>query len=99
MTSQTPLPSIESAEALALEALMWLAGQPELLPDFMAQTGAGVDSLRDAAADPSFLGAVLDFLLSEDERVIAFCDNNRRAYTEPMQARAVLPGGNLPHWT
>lgn len=93
------LPSRDAAERTALQALGWLAAQPELLPDFLAATGASPDSLREAAARPEFLGAVMDFLLSEDSLVIAFCDTAHLPYTLPMRVRAVLPGGDLPHWT
>lgn len=95
----TPLPARDQAETVALRALGWLAGQEELLPEFLMATGASVDELRAAAARPEFLGAVLDFILAEDARVIAYCDAVGIPYTEPMRARAVLPGGGLPHWT
>lgn len=95
----TDLPSRDAGETLAIQALAWLASQDELLPQFLAMTGAGIDSLRSAAQDPNFLGAVLDFLLAEDARVIEFCDAHHIPYTQPARARAVLPGGDLPHWT
>ncbi|WP_136684747.1 DUF3572 domain-containing protein [Falsirhodobacter xinxiangensis] len=94
-----PLPPREQAEKLAIGALVWLAAQPDLLPEFLTNTGASVDNLRLAAARPEFLGAVLDFILAEDARVVAYCDQAGVPYAEPMRARAVLPGGDLPHWT
>lgn len=93
------LPSRDRAETVAIDALVWIAAQGDLLPEFLAMTGASPDDLRVAAARPEFLGAVLDFLLAEDGRVVAYCDHARLAYTEPMRLRAVLPGGDLPHWT
>lgn len=93
------LPGREQAEMTALKALGWLASQPELLPQFLAATGASADTLREAAVRPEFLGGVLDFILAEDAMVIAFCEANALAYTDPMRARAALPGGDLPHWT
>ena len=45
------------------------------------------------------IGAVLDFLLEDDARVIGFCDTAALPYTAVMQARAALPGGELPNWT
>lgn len=89
----------ESAETLALQALGWLVAQDELLPQFFAATGANALTLPAQAADPEFLGAVLDFLLMEDATVIAFCDAMGLRYDSPMQARAALPGGPGPHWT
>lgn len=88
-----------AAEQIAIQALGWLAQDHERLPGFMAATGAAPDTLRSAAAQPAFLGAVLDFILSDDANVIAFCDAAGLPYTHPMRARAALPGGDLPHWT
>lgn len=93
------LPAREQAEKLAIGALAWLASQPDLLPEFLASTGASLDNLRLAASRPEFLGAVLDFILTEDARVVAYCDQAGVSYAEPMRARAALPGGDLPHWT
>ena len=88
----------DAAETLALRALGWLAGQSDVLAQFMAATGANVSSIADAVGQPSFLAAVLDFLLSEEDRLIAFCDAEGLPYTAPMQARVVLPGGQVEHW-
>ena len=89
----------EAAETLALEALAWLAGNDELWPVFLGATGAAASDLRDRAADPEFLGAVLDFLTMDDAWVMAFCTAAGRPFTAPLAARAALPGGALPHWT
>ena len=91
--------SQDTAEALALEALGWLADNDELLPVFLGATGCSPDDLRERAAAPDFLGAVLDFILMDDAFVIAFCDGTGRAYTEVAAARAALPGGQQVNWT
>ncbi len=89
----------ESAEALALEALEWLVGRDDLLPGFLAQSGAAPADLAKGARDPAFLASVLDHVLTDDALVIAFCDARGHAYTRPLQARAWLPGGEATHWT
>ncbi len=89
----------EAAETLALTALGWLAANDDLLPVFMGATGVNEADLRAQAADPVFLGAVLDFLMMDDAWVIRFCDETGNAYTAPGQARAALPGGAQMHWT
>ena len=89
----------QTAETLALRALGWLAGQEELLAAFLAATGATPADLRREVENPAFLIGVLDFLLAEDARVIAFCDAAGIDYQAPMQARAELPGGAPVHWT
>ena len=89
----------ESAETIGLEVLGWLAANDDLLPVFLGATGASEADLRDRAADPEFLGAVLDFLMMDDAWVTAFCDAQGLAYDVPMRARAVLPGGAEVNWT
>lgn len=90
---------VEQAETVALQALGWLAGQDELFPLFLGATGASAEQMAEAAGKPAFLGAVLDFLLQDDAWIVGFCDMAGLDYTLPMQARAALPGGALPHWT
>ena len=91
--------SADAAETLAMTALAWLVGQEELLPVFLGSSGASEQDLRARAADPEFLGSVLDFLMMDDAWVIGFCDANGVPYEHPMMARAALPGGAQMHWT
>ena len=51
------------------------------------------------AADPRVLGAVLDYVMTEDRMVMAFCDTVGLAYSVPQMARGALPGGEVWHWT
>lgn len=89
----------DQAETLALQALAHLVSDPDLLGAFMAATGADPAALRVGALDPAFLGAVLDFLLQEDARVLAFAAAADVPPALPAQARAALPGGQAWHWT
>ena len=89
----------EAAEALALRVLVWTLDDDDRRGAFMAATGAAPADLAAGARDPVFLGAVLDFLLSDEARVIAFCTAENLAFDRPMRARMALPGGDLPHWT
>jgi len=96
--SLQPLPR-EAAELTGIEALGWIAAQPELAGRFLDATGASPDELRARAADPEFLGFVLDFLLSDETALIAFAGETGTAPDRPLRARAALPGGELPNWT
>ena len=87
------------AEALAVQALVWMAGDADLVGRFLAMTGAGPGDLRDRAAEPEFLGFVLDFLLADEAALVAFAAAENIRPELPMRARAALPGGALPHWT
>ncbi|PKP73829.1 MAG: DUF3572 domain-containing protein [Alphaproteobacteria bacterium HGW-Alphaproteobacteria-6] len=89
----------EAAETLALKALGWIAGQDEVLAAFMAASGIGPEMLRKGAGEAEVLGAVLDFLLADEVRLIAFCDAAGLGYDAPMAARRALPGGQEVNWT
>ena len=62
----------DSAEAVALKALAWLAGNDEVLPVFLGATGASLGEMRGRAGDPVFLGSVLEFLTMDDAWITAF---------------------------
>ncbi len=62
----------EVAEVVAIQALSFIAGDPERLGAFLAESGIGPETLRSAAADPRFLSHVLDFVLRDDATVKAF---------------------------
>ena len=89
----------DSAQTLALQALGWLATQDEAFDSFLGASGLGVDDLRARAAEPEMMGAVLDFLLSDEALLVAFCAEAGVPPDAPMQARAALPGGDVPFWT
>jgi hypothetical protein len=88
-----------AAETLAAQAFSWLADDSDRLNAFIAMTGAAPADLVRSITSPSFLGTVLDFILTDDMLVKDFCDSRGLPYTAPMQARAMLPGGNNWNWT
>ena len=61
----------EVAEIVAVQALSFIAGDPERLGQFLAETGLGPQTLRTAASDPQFLKSVLDFVMRDDATVKA----------------------------
>ncbi|MBK6468199.1 MAG: DUF3572 domain-containing protein [Rhodobacter sp.] len=89
----------DSAQTLALQALGWLAGQDERFHAFLAACGTGAAEVRARAADPEMLGSVLDFLLADEAALLQFCAEAGLPPETPMQARAALPGGDVPFWT
>lgn len=89
----------EVAETLALRALAWVLADEGQAGAFVAATGTDPRDLARLAREPEFLGAVLDFLLADEARLLAFCDAEGVAPEAPMHVRAALPGGDLPHWT
>lgn len=85
----------EVAEIVAIQALNFIAGQPELLGLFLAETGIGPDTLRKSAANPRFLASVLDFVLRDDATVKAFAKASELHPTNIAAARQALGD---PHW-
>ncbi len=91
--------SPDRAAEIGAQALVWLAADENRLVAFLGNTGASPDDLRRQSRDPAFLGFVLDFLLSDEGMVRAFAADANLEPDQPMRARALLPGGDLPHWT
>ena len=89
MTKGTQNPR-EVAEIVAIQALSFVAGDPERLGVFLAETGIGPETLRSAAADPHFLVSVLDFILRDDATVTAFAAASELDPTTIAAAREVL---------
>ena len=75
----------ERAEILALEALGWLAGQPEAMQGFLNLSGIDVAGLRDGAGTSEVGAAVLDFLLGDEPAMLRFCEDMQ---IDPRQMQA-----------
>ena len=85
----------EVAEIVAVHALSFIAGAPERLGQFLAESGIGPETLRTAAADPRFLASVLDFIMRDDATVKAFADVSQLHPTNIAAAHQAL---NDPQW-
>jgi hypothetical protein len=85
----------EAAEMVAVQALSFIAGDPERLGQFLAETGIGPDTLRSAASDPKFLINVLDFVMRDDATVKAFANAAEIHPTSVAAARQALAD---PRW-
>jgi hypothetical protein len=92
MTKRTHNPR-EVAEIVAVQALSFVAGDPERLGLFLAESGIGPETLRSAAADPHFLASVLDFVLRDDATVRAFAAASELDPTTIAAAREALDEG------
>lgn len=88
----------ERAKRLGQEALIYLAGRPDLLDACLAESGLDGAELRRRSEDPVFLGFLLDFLLQNDSTVQDFAADAGVRPEEVAMARALL-GGALPNWT
>jgi hypothetical protein len=84
----------EVAEIVAVQALSFLASDPERLGRFLTASGIGPQTLRSAAADPKFLAGVLDFIVRDDDTVKAFADASKLTPQAVINAHEVLD----PRW-
>jgi hypothetical protein len=85
----------EVAEIVAVQALSFIASEPERLGLFLAESGIGPETLRNAAADPRFLASVLDFIMRDDATVKAFASVSQLHPTNIAAAHQAL---NDPQW-
>ena len=82
----------EIAENLAIQALSFLAADPERLGRFLAITGIGPEAIRKAAADPAFLAGVLDHVVSDEALLTAVAAHAGVSPLTIERAQAVLSG-------
>src|SRR5258706_2456109 len=71
-SSKSARVSPDEATGAAPQPLAYIAGDTARLGRFLAESGLGPETLRKAARDPSFLPAVLDFILSHEHDLIDF---------------------------
>jgi hypothetical protein len=83
----------EAAEMLAVQALGFIAEDPERLNGFLSVTGVEPGAIRNAASEPGFLAGVLEHMLGDETLLIAFADSAGIDPAEIARARNAL-GGN-----
>jgi hypothetical protein len=88
-----------NAEAIAIEALGFVAGDPALLPRFLSITGIEAQSIRAAAREPGFLAGVLEFLLAHEPTLLQFCEQFGIAPAAVASAQRALPLGGSDYQT
>ncbi len=62
----------DTAEALAVDALTYLASDPERLERFLALSGLSPENLRATAASPGFLASVLAHFTQDEALLLDF---------------------------
>ena len=83
----------EAAEILAIQALSFIAEEPERLTGFLNATGLTPDRLRESANAPDFLAGVLEHMLADESLLLAFADSAAIDPAAVSRARNAL-GGN-----
>jgi hypothetical protein len=84
--------SRETAEMLAIQALAFIAEEPEQLNRFLGMSGIDADDIRAAAREPAFLAGVLEHMLADESLLIAFAESAGIEPREIARARSALGG-------
>jgi hypothetical protein len=85
-------PTREVAEMLAIQALGFIAEEPERLNSFLGVTGIALAQIRAAAREPGFLAGVLEHMLGDESLLIAFAASAGIDPGEVARARGALGG-------
>lgn len=83
---------VDEAEAIALEALSFMATDAERMMRFLDACGLTPQTLRSAAAAPGFLAAVLEHFTADPALVEEYAANAERSPAEVARAREILGG-------
>ncbi len=84
----------EAAEALAIQALNFLATDPERHARYLALSGLEAQSIRAAAAESGFLAGVLAHLGEDESMLVAFAAEAGVTPADVDRARRTLAGGD-----
>ena len=88
----------DDAEAMAIQILSWLIGQPELMGRFLAMTGIEASSIRQAAAEPGFLAGVIGFIMAHEPTLMAFCEESGVKAERVAACHHRLAGPESENW-
>ncbi|WP_068083224.1 DUF3572 domain-containing protein [Polycladidibacter stylochi] len=84
--------SLDSAQEIAIGALSFIAKEPETLGRFLSLAGIGPAQIREAAMEPGFLMGVLEFLLQDEQLLLAYTQEAAIRPTMIAAARLVISG-------
>jgi hypothetical protein len=82
----------EAAEMLAIQALAFIAEEPERLNGFIAASGIALAQIRQAASEPGFLAGVLEHMLGNENLLLAFAQSSGIDPSEVARGASVLGG-------
>jgi hypothetical protein len=83
----------DDAATVALKGLAYLVNFDAGLNRFLDISGLDRDTMRARADEPDFLVALLDFMLTDEELLLGFCDEASVDVRTVHMARHVLSGG------
>ena len=92
--SKPPRLSEDQAETIALQALAFLLADEKQISRFLALTGTSPQDLRDAASTREVQAATLEYVLSDEGLLLAFCQQAGLAPGVIAPAHYLLAGAN-----
>jgi hypothetical protein len=82
----------DAATETAIVALGFIAADSERLQRFLALSGLGPQNLRQAAAEPAFLRAVLEYIVGDEKLLVDFSRERGASTEDIVRAGAILAG-------
>jgi len=88
----------DTAEMLAIQALAFIAAEPDRLARFLDTSGIAAAEIRAAAREVAFLAGVLEHMLGDESLLVAFAESAGIDPGEIARARVALdsPEGRKP---
>jgi hypothetical protein len=84
--------SRKAAEMLAIQALGFIAEDPQSLGRFLDVSGLTADQIRTAAHEPGFLAGVLEHMLGDESLLVAFAQSAGIDPADVTRAASALGG-------
>lgn len=91
-------PDDETAEEVALEALMWLAQKLDLMERFLKMTGISGDDIRGMIGRRSFYANLLGFITYHEPTLMDFCFDKSLPPQWVEMCRLHFSGTPEVHW-
>jgi hypothetical protein len=82
----------DQASLIALKALAYIAEDEERLSRFLVLTGVEADYVPTAMESPEFQAAVLEYLMTDEPTLLAFCAVEQIEPETPAAALNILTG-------
>lgn len=85
----------DQAATMALLMLQWLAEDSDRISRFCALSGLGPEELRSSINNKNFLGGIMDYVLANENDLLAFCQEKGVDPKQPGRLRQSLPGAAI----
>ena len=81
-------------ETLAIQAVAYLLTDDETRQGFLNATGLEEEEIRSGLENKGFLAGVLEYLLSREDLLLDFCEENEISPELPARAQQTLVADN-----